>query len=232
VSLLAQVTRRIKSPTRRLLITDGVPYAVAQSCNRNPADHERTAALSAAWKAVLRDRGEIFSMRKFVKMTVALLAAASMVLSLSGSAVAAAAAGVPATPTTTPSNPNGGSSHPWPYVLCGVGSAAAEMIGAAAHANDKKDPRQSTIFEAGWYAAVCPLMLPVALVVTATCRDNKATYEIARQARRYGLKHQPADWTPFTNAYGEACRTGKLSPAFRTFLKANGLKLSAAYLRH
>lgn len=169
-------------------------------------------------------------MRNFVKMTVALAAAVSMALPLGGGTANAARVFPPPT-TTTPSTP-GSSFHPWPYVLCGVGSAAAEMIGAAVHANDKKDPRQSTIFEAGWYAAVCPVMLPLAIVVTATCKDNKATYEIARQAHRYGLKHEPANWTPFTNAYGDACRTGKLSPAFRAFLKANGLKLSAAYLRH
>ncbi|HEY6024764.1 MAG TPA: hypothetical protein VIV34_11395 [Pseudolabrys sp.] len=116
-------------------------------------------------------------------------------------------------------------------VGCGISAAAAEMIGAAAHAGDKNDPRQSTIFEAGWYAAACPVFLPWSLMVTATCPDNKATYEIARQAHRYGLTHQSADWTPFTTAYGESCRNGKLSRDFLAFLKANHLKLSAAYRR-
>jgi hypothetical protein len=155
-----------------------------------------------------------------------LIAAAVVAMPLGGSF---ASEYIPRTPTPTSSQ---GTHHAEPWgVVCIMGAATAEIIGAVAHGNDKNDPRQSTIFEAGWYAAACPALLPLALVVSATCPDNKATYEIARQAHRYGLTHQPADWTPFTNAYGEACRTGKLSRDFRAFLKANGLKLSAAYRR-
>jgi hypothetical protein len=114
------------------------------------------------------------------------------------------------------------------WVACGIGVAAAEIIGAAAHGNDQNDPRQSTIFEAGWYAAACPVMLPWALLVSATCPDNKATLAIARLAHRYGLTHQPADWTPFSNAYGQACRDGTLSKDFLKFLRANGLRVGNA----
>ena len=126
----------------------------------------------------------------------------------------------------------GGSSSSHPYwVACIAGSAVAEMIGSAIHHNDQNDPRQSTLFEAGWYAAVCPVLLPVALLISATCQDNKATYEIARQGRRYGLTHPSADWTPFTNAYAQACRDGTLSSDFLAFLRANGLRLSSAFRR-
>jgi len=116
---------------------------------------------------------------------------------------------------------------PW-WAICGISSAAAEIIGAVAHGNDKNDPRQSTLFEAGWYAAICPAMLPWALFVSATCPDNRATLAIARLAHRYGLTHPQADWTAFTNAYGQACRDGTLSPAFLSFLRANGMRVGNA----
>lgn len=105
------------------------------------------------------------------------------------------------------------------------------MIGTAVHAGDKKDPRQSTIFEAGWYASACPVFLPWSLMVTLTCPDNKATYEVARQAWRYGKKTGNYSLPVFTEAYGPACRTGKLSPEFLAFLKANHMPLSKFYLR-
>lgn len=118
------------------------------------------------------------------------------------------------------------------YVACGFAAAAAEMIGAGIHGNDANDPRQSTLFEAGLYAAACPAFLPLTLLVAATCPDNPATYEIARLATRYGRTHQPADWTPFTNAYGLACSDGRLPPDFLAFLRANGLRPGAAYWRY
>jgi hypothetical protein len=99
---------------------------------------------------------------------------------------------------------------PW-YVGCGIASAGSLMIGTAIHAGDKNDPRQLTINEAGWHSAACPFMLPWALIVQATCPDNKATYQVARLAFRYVQKHTAGDQSAFTNAYGEACRTGKLS---------------------
>jgi hypothetical protein len=63
-----------------------------------------------------------------------------------------------------------------------------------------------------------------------TCPDNKATREIARQAYRYARKFGAGavDYTPFTNAYAEACRQGTLSVDFRAFLKSKGMRLSSA----
>ncbi len=39
----------------------------------------------------------------------------------------------------------------------------------------------------------------------------KATYKVARLAYLFVAKHPGADQSAFTNAYGEACRDGKLS---------------------
>jgi hypothetical protein len=103
-------------------------------------------------------------------------------------------------------------------VGCGIASAGSLMIGTAIHAGDKKDPRQLTINEAGWHSAACPFLLPWALIVQATCPDNKATYHVARLAFRYVKKHGPGDQSAFTNAYGEACRTGKLTRETRRLL--------------
>ena len=105
------------------------------------------------------------------------------------------------------------------------------MIGTAIHASDKKDRRQLTINEAAWHSSACPFLLSWALLVQAMCSDNRATYEVARQAYRFGRKHVVADWTPFTNAYGEACRRGTFSPEFVAFLKANGQTVSWANKR-
>ena len=117
-----------------------------------------------------------------------------------------------------PASQQQSTSHVGEYWLfCGLATATSEIVGAAVNGNSATDPRQSTIFEAGWYAAACPAMLPWALLVSATCPDNRATLAIARLAHRYGLTHPSADWTPFTNAYGQACRDGTLSPAFLAF---------------
>jgi hypothetical protein len=83
--------------------------------------------------------------------------------------------------------------------------------------------RQLTITEATWWASLCPLMLPVALLSTATCPDNKATYEVARLAYLYTQKRPGADQGAFTLAYAEACREGRLSRATRrTLLRLAG----------
>lgn len=122
-----------------------------------------------------------------------------------------------------------GTNHTGPWIVACFGAAAVgEMVGTAVLANDKNDPRQLTINEAGWVASACPLLLPWALLVQATCPDNKATKEIARQAFRYGRKFGVVDWTPFTNAYTEACRKGTLSADFRAFLKSKNMRLSSA----
>ncbi len=102
------------------------------------------------------------------------------------------------------------NTGPW-AVGCGFAAAGSLMIGTAIHASDKNDPRQLTINEAGWHSAACPFLLPWALMTQALCPDNKATYQVARLAFRFVQKHTAADQSAFTNAYGEACRTGTLS---------------------
>jgi hypothetical protein len=102
------------------------------------------------------------------------------------------------------------NTGPW-AVGCGFASAGSLMIGTAIHAGDKNDPRQLTITEAGWHSAACPFLLPWALIGQAICPDNKATYQVARLAFRFVQKHGVGDQSAFTNAYGEACRTGTLS---------------------
>jgi len=98
-------------------------------------------------------------------------------------------------------------------VGCGIASAASLMVGTAiAGSNqDKKKRRQLTITEAYWAASACPFLLPLAFVAQAMCPDNKATYQVATLAYAYLDKHPSADQSAFTRAYGEACRTGKLS---------------------
>ena len=107
-------------------------------------------------------------------------------------------------------------------VGCGIASAASLMVGTAIAASDKnkKHRRQLTLTEAYWAASACPFLLPLALVAQATCADNKATYKIATLAYRYVDTHPAADQSAFTRAYGEACRTGKLSPEFAAFAVA------------
>lgn len=145
-------------------------------------------------------------MRKLSTLTTLLTAAALTAVSFSSAN---------ATRVYAPKKPPASvrSSHhvgPW-AVGCGLASAGSLMIGTAVHANDKNDPRQLTINEAGWHSAACPFLLPWALIVQATCPDNKATYQVARLAFRFVQKHKAGDQSAFTNAYGEACRTAKLS---------------------
>ena len=145
-------------------------------------------------------------MRKFTTLTTMLAAVAFTAAPLSAS-FAAAAAPPKAPPASVRSEHHVG---PW-AVGCGIAAAGSLMTGTAIHASDKNDPRQLTINEAGWHSAVCPLLLPWALMTQVTCPDNKATHQVARLAFRFVQKHTAGDRSAFTNAYGEACRTGKLS---------------------
>jgi hypothetical protein len=109
--------------------------------------------------------------------------------------------------------------HPWP-VVCGIVSSAAVMVGSELEMNqpDPAQRRQLTITEATWWASLCPVMLPLALISTATCADNPATVEVARLAYLYLRKRPGADQGAFTNAYAEACHEGRLSRATRRTL--------------
>ena len=110
---------------------------------------------------------------------------------------------------------------------CGIGAASGLMIGSAVSNGDREHPRQMTVTEAAWAAGLgCPVFLPLALLAQTMCPDNDATYAIATYAHKYAKAHRDGvDYTPFTNAYGYACKTGRLSPEFKDFLKANGLLL-------
>jgi hypothetical protein len=109
--------------------------------------------------------------------------------------------------------------HPWP-VVCGIISSASVMVGSGLAMNqpDPAQRRQLTITEATWWASLCPVLLPLALISTATCADNPATVEVARLAYLYLRKRPGADQGAFTNAYTEACRERRLSPATRRAL--------------
>jgi len=147
-------------------------------------------------------------MRKFKAVSAALLAAAAVMSASVGTSSAHYYRVIKKPPP--PSVRSHNNVGPW-AVGCGIASAGSLMIGTAIHAGDKNDPRQLTINEAAWHSSACPFLLPWALIVQATCPDNKATYQVARLAFRYVKKHGSADQSAFTNAYGEACRTGTLS---------------------
>jgi hypothetical protein len=110
---------------------------------------------------------------------------------------------------------------------CGIGAAGGLMIGSAVSNGDRDHPRQMTVTEAAWAAGLgCPVFLPLALLAQTMCPDNDATYTIATYAHKYAKANRDGvDYTPFTSAYGYACKTGRLSPEFKDFLKANGLLL-------
>ena len=148
-------------------------------------------------------------MRGFLAL---LVAAAFAAAPLSQSFAAVRPPAPKPTPTTQPHSHN--TTGPW-IVACGMASAGALMIGTAIKANDpdKNRRRQLTITEATWVASVCPFVLPLALITQSLCPDNKATYTVARLAWLYVAKHPASDQSAFTNAYGEACRTGRLSHA-------------------
>jgi hypothetical protein len=148
-----------------------------------------------------------------MRKVITLLAAAVL---LAGSVSQGFAIALPPAPKVPPSHSN--NLTPWP-TICGIASAASLMAGTEIKANDR-DPakrRQLTITEATWFASVCPVVLPLALLSTATCPDNNATYEVARLAYLYVRKHPGGNQSAFTDAYAEACHTGKLS---RTTLRA------------
>ena len=152
-------------------------------------------------------------MRNFVTMIALLFAYVCTVVPLTGTTASAifteeGSSLAPQKPQASARSAN--HTGPW-AVGCGIASAGSLMIGTAIHAGDKTDPRQLTINEAGWHSAACPFLLPWALMVQAMCPDNKATFQVARLAFRFLRKHQGGDQSAFTNAYGEACRTGKLS---------------------
>ena len=116
-----------------------------------------------------------------------------------------------------------GGSNVGPWVIgCGAASVSSLMIGSEIMANDP-DPnkrRELTPTEATWFASACPFMLPLAGLAQATCPDNKATYQIAHLALAYINKHPGASEAAFTNAYTEACQTGKLTRGTLRALKA------------
>jgi hypothetical protein len=155
-------------------------------------------------------------MRKIVLTT--LLAAVAFAAAPISESFAAVVNRVDTPPKTQPAK-NHTNVGPW-VVGCIMGSVTSLMVGSAVKANDKKEPRQLTINEAGWHAAACPIFLPWALLVQATCPDNKATKQVARLAFLFLQKHKTGDQSKFTAAYGEACRTGKLSPKTVASLKA------------
>ncbi|MFZ1950042.1 MAG: hypothetical protein WAU74_08230 [Pseudolabrys sp.] len=160
------------------------------------------------------------------KIMLGILAAALAVMPLSGSSAHEGWYYHPKKPPAQPPHQTQHTNHTGQWVVgCGIASAASLMVGTAIAASDKnkKNRRQLTLTEAYWAASACPFLLPLALVAQAACADNKATYKIATLAYRYVDTHPAADQSAFTRAYGEACRTGKLSPEFVAFAVANGL---------
>ena len=168
-------------------------------------------------------------MRKFAILVALLVAFDFIAVPLSGTAEATICGegGCPVPPKKSPPpTQHQSTNHTGPWAVgCGIASAASLMVGTAIAGSDKnkKHRRQLTLTEATWAASACPFLLPLAFVAQATCPDNKATYKIATLAYRYVDTHPAADQSAFTRAYGEACRTGKLSPEFVAFAVANGL---------
>lgn len=141
-------------------------------------------------------------MRKFITVFAA---AAFLAVSLGQASAVAIRGPSPSSNTSTPG--------PW-AVACGAGAFASLAVGTLIKANDPDAAkrRQLTVTEATWFASVCPVILPIALISSATCQDNNATYQVARLAYLFLQKHPGADQSAFTNAYGEACH-GSLSRA-------------------
>jgi hypothetical protein len=158
-------------------------------------------------------------MRKSSLVTI-LAAVAFAALPLSGANAVFNEDGPPP-PSKPPHASSTHKSHIGPWVVgCVMASAGSLIIGTIVQANDSNDPRQLTINEAAWHSAVCPFFLPLALLVQSTCPDNKATYQVARLAFRFLRRHPVGDQSPFTNAYAEACHTGRLSHATRVYLRS------------
>ena len=160
-------------------------------------------------------------MRKFLILATLLVGFASIAVPLTGTTSAAICVEEGCVPPSKPKPSARSQSHAGPWIVgCGIVSAGSLMVGTAVHAGDKKDQRQLTINEAAWHSAACPLFLPWALLVQATCPDNKGTFQVARLAFKYVSKHPASDQSAFTAAYGEACRTGKLSRSTRKALQS------------
>jgi hypothetical protein len=160
-------------------------------------------------------------MRRLILITIlAAVAFAVLPLSKSVAIVCEECAPPPPAPHHSTSSTHS-SSHVGSWIVaCGIASAGSLIIGSIVQANDRNDPRQLTINEVAWHSAVCPLFLPLALLVQSTCPDNNATYQVARLAFRFLRRHPVGDQSPFTNAYAEACHTGRLSSATRAFLRS------------
>lgn len=157
-----------------------------------------------------------------LNLTIILAAIAFAVLPLSKSVaqICEECAPPPPAPHHTTSSTHS-SSHVGSWIVaCGIASAGSLIVGSIVQANDRDDPRQLTINEAAWHSAICPLFLPLALLVQSTCPDNRATYQVARLAFRFLRQHPQGNQTPFTNAYAEACSTGRLSRASRAYLRS------------
>jgi hypothetical protein len=144
-----------------------------------------------------------------MRKVIALCAAAALTMASFGEAIAC----VEECPWTPPavSSTSGAQAGGW-AVACGGGAFASLLIGTLFNAGAPATARQLTITEAGWFAAACPVMLPLALITTTMCPDSKATRTVARLAYLYVKKHPGADQSAFTNAYVEACH-GALSRA-------------------
>jgi hypothetical protein len=140
---------------------------------------------------------EVIHMRKYLSV----LATAAFLLASFNQAFAVIVRGA-ASSSTHP------TTGPW-AVACGAGAFTSLAIGSAIKANEG---RQLTVTEAAWHAAICPVFLPIALISTVACTDNKATLQVARLAFLFVQKHPGADQSAFTNAYVEACQ-GSLSRA-------------------
>jgi hypothetical protein len=181
---------------------------------------KRAERFNTAKKAVLCVQSvEKICMRKFALLAALLLAAASLTVPLSQTALALSCEGEIGCPIPKPQPKQQPSSarstnHTGVWAIgCGIASASSLMIGTGIKASHKlkKYRRQLTVTEAAWHASACPVFLPLALIAQASCPDNKATYKVATLAYRYLDKHLAGDQSAFTAAYGEACRTQKLS---------------------
>ena len=158
------------------------------------------------------------------KIMLGILAAALAVMPLSASSAHEGYGWYKKPPKPIDHTPHRPNRHYGGWAIgCGLASATSLMVGTAIAASDKnkKNRRQLTITEAYWAASACPFLLPLAFVAQAMCPDNKATYQVATLAYAYLDKHPSADQSAFTRAYGEACRTGKLSHA--TLAELGGL---------
>lgn len=134
----------------------------------------------------------------------------------------------PVTPTP-PQQQTQGPPRPHHSNVAGpvvMGCAAGAVIGVMTTAGvvGYQEKRQATIAEAGMGLGFgCPALLPWTLITQMLCRDNDATYEVARLAwlaekRRVGDGSNPI----FVNAYYYACR-GQRDPGMLAYARKAGL---------